>query len=111
MILAPFLGLTSDRTAFDPPVHPGIWGILYAHIGANRHVSPDTLEVTLLQDAEQRDMGLHWQLADFVGDGPAVGEFEATRRRFVAPVSAPFSWPKGSDAMNSRGTAAQFTLT
>ena len=38
----------------------------------------DALELALLQDAQQRDLRLHRQLADLVEeDGPAVGELEA----------------------------------
>ena len=32
-------------------------------------------------------------------------------RRATAPVKAPFSWPKNSDSMSSRGTAVQLTAT
>jgi len=32
-------------------------------------------------------------------------------RRWMAPVNAPFSWPKSSEATSEEGIAAQLTLT
>jgi hypothetical protein len=40
-----------------------------------------------------------------------VRKLEATEAPLRRPVNAPFSWPKSSDAISSRGTAAQFALT
>src|SRR5215472_10035130 len=40
---------------------------------------------------------------------PPFADSNRPRRRCVAPVNAPFSWPKSSEAISDGGIAAQFT--
>ncbi len=40
---------------------------------------------------------------------PPLADSKRPMRRCVAPVKAPFSWPKSSDAIKEGGMAAQFT--
>ncbi len=42
---------------------------------------------------------------------PPSASSKRPRRCWVAPVNAPFSWPKSSLSTSSRGSAAQFTFT
>jgi len=53
--------------------------------------APDTLDLPLLQDAQQCDLGFPGQLADFIEeDGAAVRRLEAAERRCSAPVTLLF---------------------
>jgi hypothetical protein len=67
-------------------------GSNYANISPDGSSSTDTFEFMFLQNMQESDLRLGRKLSDFI-------------------VKAPFSWPNNSDAIKSRGTAAQLTLT
>src|SRR5882762_5908779 len=49
----------------------------HPHVGADRLVAADPLELTLLQDPQERDLRLGWEIADFIEKNRAAfGEFE-----------------------------------
>jgi hypothetical protein len=108
----PIEEIAAERAGLDRRLQVAVRGGDDAHVDAHRCAPSDALELALLQDTEQCDLRLHRQLADFVEEeGPPCASSKRPRRRWVAPVNAPFSWPKSSDAMSSRGIAAQLTLT
>ena len=83
--------IAAERARLDRRLQVAVRGGDHAHVDANRCAPADTLELTLLQDAEQRDLGLHRQLADFVEeDGPAVRQLEATEAPLRRTGERPF---------------------
>ena len=65
-----------------------------------------------LQNTQERDLSFGRKLSDFIEeDRASFGQLKAPYASLSAPVNAPFSWPNNSDAIRSRGMAAQFTLT
>ena len=63
----------------------------------HRAVAPHRLERPLLEHAQQLGLQLERQLADLVEQQrAAVGHLEAPGAVRVAPVKAPFTWPKSS---------------
>ena len=83
--------IAAERARLDRRLQVAVRGGDHAHVDANRCASSDTLELTLLQDAEQRDLGLHRQLADFVEeDGPAVRQLEAAEATLRRTGERPF---------------------
>ena len=81
-----------------------------ADIGLDRHAPADGGVLALLQHAQQPGLGFHRHVADLVEEErAALRLLEAAGRRASAPVKAPFSWPKSSDSIRSRGIAAMLT--
>ena len=71
----------------------------------------DPFELLRLKHPQQAHLGIARQLPDLVKkDGPFVGPLEAPPLRSMAPVKAPFSWPKSSLSIRASGMAPQFTL-
>jgi len=66
--------------------------------------APDTLDLPLLQDAQQRDLGFRGQLPTSSRKMvPPSAASKRPRRRCSAPVNAPFSCPNNSEAMSDGG--------
>ena len=65
----------------------------HAHVGLNRAVATNALELFLLQDAQQRYLNLGTKFGDLIKkDRPAVSSFESPDALLhSAPVNAPFS--------------------
>jgi hypothetical protein len=59
--------------------------------------STDTLKFAFLQNAQESDLALGRKLSDFIDEDRApFGNSKRPKRRWVAPVKAPFSWPNNS---------------
>jgi len=71
------------------------------------------LELLFLQYAQQFRLQRRRNIPHFVQEERAfVGQLEtANLLSAMAPVNAPFSWPKSSLSSRSSGMAAQFSLT
>ena len=81
-------------------------------VGAQRARAAETLELTLLQHAQQFRLQLQRDLADFVEKHrAAVRQLEAADALRDGAVNAPFSWPNSSLSSRPVGIAAQFIFT
>jgi len=77
----------------------------------NGATAAHALDLPLLEHAQQRDLRLGRKVADLVEkDRSGMRQLEAARRCCSAPVKAPFSWPKSSEAISEAGIAEQFTV-
>ena len=75
-------------------------------------IAPHPLEFPLLQHPQERDLSFHRESP--ISSRKSVPPSAASnlpRRRCSAPVNAPFSCPKSSDAISDCGIAAQLTRT
>src|SRR5467141_3263096 len=52
----------------------------HPHVGADRLVAADPLELTLLQDPQERDLRLGWEIADFIDQRPRRAKVTASSR-------------------------------
>ena len=82
-----------------------------AHVDAVNTVAADTLNLPVLQGAQQLWLQFERQLADLVEEQrAAVGDLELAGAIFAtAPVNAPDTWPNSSLSAMLTGSAAQFT--
>ena len=84
----------------------------HAYVGPNGTHAADTVELAFLQNAQQGDLRLRRQFPDLIQeDRAAFGQFETPQSPLQRSRKRPFFWPNNSDAIKSRGMAAQFTLT
>ena len=71
-----------------------------------RGIRAQAFQTAFLQHAQQLGLLGQGQVANFVEEnGLAPGLFEAPRRNWMAPVKAPFSWPKSSSSIKDSGKA------
>ena len=83
--------IASERARLDRRLEVAVGGGDDAHVDTNRRAPSDPLELALLQDAEQGDLGLHRQLAHLVEEkGPALRQLEATETPLRRPGKRPF---------------------
>jgi hypothetical protein len=82
----------------------------HAHVGAQRVVAADAVELAVRQHAQQARLQVERHVADFVEEQRAASACSKRPRRMVcAPVNAPRSWPNSSDSSRSFGIAAVFS--
>ena len=94
------LGQVLVRGGDQPDVHAPV-----AHVA-------QPAEPLLLEHLQELGLDLEVDVADLVEKHrPAVRDLEQARLGGVAPVKAPFSWPKSSVSRNSRESPAQFRST
>src|SRR5215472_15434588 len=73
----PIKKIRSEMTGFHRLLEVSVRGRNDAHVHASRAVAANWLELMFLQYAQQLDLCVGWQFADFVEeDGPAVCELE-----------------------------------
>ena len=77
------------------------------------HLAPaDAGELALLQHAQQAGLGVERHVADLVEEQRAAARLSNLPGiARSAPVKAPFSWPKSSLSIRSRGIAAMLIAT
>src|SRR3989475_12575412 len=84
----------------------------YADIDFDGLRAADAFEFTFLQHPQECNLSVQRHLADFVQEMvPPFASSNRPRRRCIAPVNAPFSWPKSSEEISDGARAAQLTLT
>ena len=72
---------------------------------APRLDAADTLERPLLEHAQQLHLHVEGHVADLVEkQSAAVGELEPADAVVIAPVNAPFSWPKARSRADRAGS-------
>jgi len=73
---------------------------------------PPTRSIHAPAKHAQSNLGLGRKLSDFIEEDRApAASSNRPSRRCNAPVKEPFSWPNNSEAIKSRGIAAQLTQT
>jgi hypothetical protein len=84
----------------------------HAHVDFLLGAAAEAAELALLQHAQQLDLRRRRHLGDLVEEQrAAIGQLEAAGAPIVAPVKAPFSWPKISLSSSVSGIAAQLSAT
>jgi len=87
----PIKEIASERAGFDRRQQVAVGRGNDAHVDVNRSGPADALELAFLKNAQQRDLGLHRQFADFVEeDGSAVRQLEAAEAALRRPGECPF---------------------
>jgi hypothetical protein len=82
-----------------------------AHVDGDGPRAAQALDLALLQSAQQFRLQVERQLAHLVEEERAlVRQLQRPILRAMAPVNAPFSWPKSSLSSRPAGMAAQFSL-
>ena len=91
----PIEEIAAERARLDRRLQVAVRRGDDADVDANRCGPSDTLELALLQDAKQRDLRLHRQVADFVEeDGAAVRQLEAAEAPLRRAGERSFLVPK-----------------
>jgi len=67
----------------------------------------DTLKLVLLQNTQEGNLGLSWKLSDFVEEACLHLLAQTDQALLTRAGEGTFSWPNNSDAIRSRGIAAQ----
>ena len=106
----PVVQVLAELPLVDASCQVAVGGGDDAHVDLDVSLPPTRSNSPLLQHAQQLRLHRRRHVADLVEEErAAVGQLEAARALPIAPVNAPFSWPKSSLSSSVSGSAAQFT--
>jgi hypothetical protein len=85
----------------------------HARVDLDRAVAADAPDFTVLESAQQAHLHVRAHFADFIEEKRAAVRLfkQQPLRREIAPVNAPFSWPKSSLSSRLSGIAPQLIAT
>jgi len=99
--------VTPECACSDSRLQVTISSSNHPNIRSDRSSSTDTFEFMFLQNTQQSDSGFGRKLSDFRGRSCFLQPAQSVLASLSCPGEGAFSWPNNSDAIKSRGIAAQ----